>query len=70
MANSAVEATSGRVDASTRDLLVEVRFAHVQFRELVANGLDDAIGVLTADVMELASETAEVLDQDQGPSGS
>jgi len=69
MADSAIKATDGRGDASTRDLLADVRVAHVRHRELVANGLDDAIGVLAADVLELASETAD-LDQDQGPSGS
>ena len=69
MADSAVKASNGRGDASTRDLLADVRVAHVRLRELVANGLDNAIGVLAADVLELASETAD-LDQDQGPSGS
>jgi len=69
MADSAIKASNGRGDASTRDLLADVRVAHVRLRELVANGLDNAIGVLAADVLELASETAD-LDQDQGPSGS
>jgi hypothetical protein len=59
--------TGGRSDPG---LFADVRAAHVRLRELVANGLDDAIGVLAADVMELASETADVLEQNQGPSGS
>ena len=42
----------------------------MQLRELFADGLDDAVCVLARDVMELASETTDVLNQDQGPSGS
>ena len=52
------------------DLLLELKAAHVQLRELFAPGLDDAVIVLARDVMELASETTDVLNQDQGPSGS
>jgi hypothetical protein len=52
------------------DLLLEVRAAHVQLRKLFADGLDDAVIVLARDVMELASETTDVLNQDQEPSGS
>ena len=57
-------------DRRADDLLVEVRDAHVQLRELFADGLDDAVIVQARDVMELASRLAEVLNQDQGPSGS
>jgi len=57
-------------DARADDLLVEIRAAHVRLRALFAGGLDDAVLVLSRDVMELASRLAEVLNQDQGPSGS
>ncbi len=50
------------------DLLLELSAAHGQLRELFADGLDDAVIVLARDVMELASETTDVLNQDQGPS--
>ena len=52
------------------DLLVELRAAHIQLREFFAQGLDNAVCVLARDVMELVSRTTDVLDQDQGPSGS
>ena len=57
-------------DPRADDLLVEIRAAHQQLRELFAGGLDDAASVQARDVMELASRLAEVLNQDQGPSGS
>jgi hypothetical protein len=63
-------ARSGHSDALATDLLAELRAAHVQLRELFANGLDDAVWTLAGDVMELASCATEVLNQDQGPSGS
>jgi hypothetical protein len=37
----------------------------VQLRKLFADGLDDAVIVLARDVMELASETTDVLNQNQ-----
>ena len=55
-------------DPRSDDLLI--RAAHIRLRELFADGLDDAVIVLARDVMELASRLAEVLNQDQGPSGS
>ena len=57
-------------DPRAEDLLVDIRAAHVQLRDLLAHGLDDAVIVLARDVMELASRLAGVLNQDQGPSGS
>jgi len=59
-----------QANARARELLVELRAAHVQLRVLFADGLDDAVCALAGDVMELASYTTEVLNQDQGPSGS
>jgi hypothetical protein len=59
-----------QLDDPARDLLAEVRTAHAQLRELFAQGLDDAVIVVARDVMELAFRTTEVLNQDQGPSGS
>jgi hypothetical protein len=59
-----------QANARAMDLLVELRAAHVQLRALFADGLDDAVCALAGDVMELASCTTEVLNQDQGPSGS
>jgi hypothetical protein len=56
--------------ARAEDLLVEIRAAHAQLRELFADGLDDAVCVLARDVMELASCVAGLLSQDQGPSDS
>ena len=54
------------VDSDTaEDLLVELSLAHDQLRALFAEGLDDAVCVLARDVMELASRTADVLEQDQ-----
>jgi hypothetical protein len=47
------------------DLLAEIRLAHDQLRALFADGLDDAVCVLARDVMELASRTADVLEQEQ-----
>ncbi len=47
------------------DLLLEVRAAHVQLRELFANGLDHAVIVQSRDVRELVSRLTEVLNQDQ-----
>jgi hypothetical protein len=58
----------GQPDASADDLLVKLNAAHVQLRELFAHGLDDAVCALTRDVKELASETTDVLNQDQEPS--
>jgi hypothetical protein len=59
----------GCISTSAGDLLVELRAAHVRLRELFADGLDDAVCALARDVMELASETTDVLNQDQEPSG-
>ena len=54
------------VDSDTaEDLLVELSLAHDQLRALFAEGLDDAVCVLARDVMELASRTADVLEQEQ-----
>ncbi len=50
---------------TAKDLLVELRNAHEQLRELFADGLDDAVCVLARDVMELASRTADALEQEQ-----
>ena len=50
---------------TAEDLLIELRLAHEQLRALFADGLDDAVCVLARDVMELASRTADVLEQDQ-----
>ena len=59
------------VDSDTaEDLLVELSLAHDQLRALFAEGLDDAVCVLARDVMELASRTADVLEQEQYRSGS
>ena len=51
-------------------LLAELRDAHEQLRELFAEGLDDAVCVLARDVMELASKSTAVLNQEQQRSGS
>ncbi len=59
----------GRTDARATDFLVELRTAHVQLREFFDQGHDDAVCALARDVMELASKTTEVLNQDQGPTG-
>jgi hypothetical protein len=63
-------ARRGQPDASADDLLVELNTAHVQLRELFTHGLDDAVFALARDVMELASETTDLLNQDQEPSGN
>jgi len=63
-------ARRGHSSARADELLVELRAAHVQLRGLFAEGLDDAVYALAADVMELASNATDVLNQDQGPSGS
>ena len=47
------------------DLLVEMRDAHEQLRRHFDRGLDDAVCVLARDVMELASQTTDVLDQEK-----
>ena len=52
-------------DDAAEDLLAELRDAHEQLRELFDQGLDDAVCVLARDVMELASRTADVLEQEQ-----
>jgi hypothetical protein len=52
-----------------KDLLAEVSLVHDQLRALFADGLDDAVCVLARDVMELASRTADVLEQEQQRSG-
>jgi hypothetical protein len=57
-------------DAPANDLLVGIRAAHAQLRQLFADGLDDAVSVLARDVMELAPPLADAFSQDQGPSGS
>ncbi len=54
-----------QLDARACDLLVEVKAAHVQLRELFDQGLDDAVCVLSHHVMELAFETTEALNQNQ-----
>jgi hypothetical protein len=59
-----------QANAQASELLLELRAAHVQLRALFAEGLDDAVCALAGDVMELASCTTHVLNQDQGPSGS
>jgi hypothetical protein len=48
-----------------RDLLVEIRDAHVRLRELFAEGLDDAVVVLSRDVMDLVSFLTDVLNQEK-----
>jgi hypothetical protein len=50
---------------TAEDLLVELRLAHEQLQDLFADGLDDAVCALARDVMELASRTADVLEQEQ-----
>jgi len=50
---------------TAKDLLAEVSLVHDQLRALFADGLDDAVCVLARDVMELASRTADVLEQEQ-----
>ena len=50
---------------TTGDLLGEIGAAHVRLRELFADGLDDAVLVQASDVMDLASQVAEVLNQMQ-----
>ena len=50
---------------TAEDLLAELSLVHDQLRALFADGLDDAVCVLARDVMELASRTADVLEQDQ-----
>ena len=52
-------------DPRADDLLVEIRSAHAQLRDLFADGLDDAVCVRARDVIELASRTAGVLEQEQ-----
>ncbi len=51
-------------------MLAELRDAHEQLRELFAEGLDGAVCVLARDVMELASKSTAVLNQEQQRSGS
>jgi hypothetical protein len=63
-------ARGGPLDDPASDLLAELRAAHVQLRELFAQGLDDAVCVLARDVMDLVSRTTDVLNQGQGLSGS
>ena len=59
------------VDSDTaEDLLVELSLAHDQLRALFADGLDDAVCVLARDVMDLASKSTAVLNQEQQRSGS
>ncbi len=55
---------------AAEDLLAELRDAHDQLRALFAEGLDDAVCVLARDVMELASKSTAVLNQEQQRSGS
>ena len=57
-------------DDAAEDLLAELRDAHEQLRELFDQGLDDAVCVLARDVMELASKSTAVLNQEQQRSGS
>ncbi len=54
-----------QLDARAVDLLVEIKAAHVQLRELFDQGLDDAACVLSHHVMELAFETTVLLNQNQ-----
>ena len=55
---------------TAKDLLAELRDAHEHLRELFDQGLDDAVCVLARDVMELASKSTAVLNQEQQRSGS
>ena len=55
---------------AAEDLLAELRDAHEHLRELFDQGLDDAVCVLAHDVMELASKSAAVPNQEQQRSGS
>ena len=63
-------ARRGQPDDAAEDLLAELRAAHEQLRELFDQGLDDAVCVLARDVMELASKSTAVLNQEQQRSGS
>jgi hypothetical protein len=53
------------VGEQARDLLVEISAGHVRLRELFANGLDDAVAVLSRDVMDLVSFLTDVLNQEK-----
>ena len=55
---------------AAEDLLAELRDAHEHLRELFDQGLDDAVYVLARDVMELASKSTAVLNQEQQRSGN
>ena len=50
---------------TAKDLLAELSLVHDQLRDLFADGLDDAVCVRARDVIELASRTAGVLEQEQ-----
>jgi hypothetical protein len=62
-------ARRARRDERARELLVELRAAHAKLQDLFDDGLDDAVCALAQDIMEMASRTADVLRQAQGPSG-
>jgi hypothetical protein len=53
------------VSDQASDLLVEISVGHVRLRELFAEGLDDAVVVLSRDVMDLVSSLTDVLNQEQ-----
>ena len=58
-------ARRSQIGKEARDLLVEISAGHVRLRELFAEGLDDAVVVLSRDVMDLVSFLTEVLNQEK-----